>query len=189
MPKLGWQGSTALQISSQRIKQHVRAGNNGSHRRNEAAPLGQVKNQWQASYKPRPSDVTGFDRDRDRLQDQKCGYIWRYRSRPARLVCTCMAINECTIELLLTSLHPGSVAPVYVKLSAYRIGVGPAVQKQRANIFDIASYIRSKRKCMAPPWQTVWHRQLDRGWGGDVVVLVIASFVLEAVRQACAVVR
>jgi hypothetical protein len=178
---LEWQGSIAPQILSLRTKQHVRADNSGLHHRNEAAPPGQVKNQWQASCKPLQSDVTEFDHDRGQLQDQKHGYIWSYRSRPARLVCTWMAINGCMIEFR-TSLHPGSVAPVYVKLPAYRIHVGKAAQKHRANIFETAGYIRSKRKCMTPPWQTIWHWQLDRGWGGNVVVVVITIFILEAIR-------
>lgn len=123
MPKLGWQGSIVLQISSLQTKQHVQAGNNGSRRRTEAVHLGQVKNQWQASYTPRQSDVTEFDRDRTRLQDQKRGDKWSYRSRSARWACTCMTINGCA-TVLLTSLHPGSEAPVDVKLPAYRIRVG-----------------------------------------------------------------
>ena len=123
MPKPGWQGSIVLQTSSLRTKQHVRAGNNGLHRRNEAVHLGQVKNQWQASYKPRQSDVTEFDQDQNRLRGQKRGYKWSYKSRPARLACTCMTINECAL-VLLTSLHPGSEAPVNVKLPADRIRIG-----------------------------------------------------------------
>jgi hypothetical protein len=76
MPKLGWQGSIALRISSLRTRQHVRAGNSDLRRRNEAVPPGQAENQWQASYKPQQSDVTEFDRDRDRLQGPKRGNIW-----------------------------------------------------------------------------------------------------------------
>jgi hypothetical protein len=94
-----------------------------------------------------------------------------------------MAISGCAIEFL-TSLHPRSEAPVYVKLPAYRIHVGKAVHKHCANFIDTAGYIRSKRKCMTPPWQSIWDGQLDRSRGGNVVVLVFTVFILEAICQA-----
>jgi hypothetical protein len=81
------------------------------------------------------------------------------------------------------------VAPVYIYLSANRICVGQVIQEHRANIFDISSYIRSKRKRMAPPGHGIWHWQLDRGWRGNVIFFFAASFVLETIRQAGAAVR
>jgi len=76
-------------------------------------------------------------------------------------------------------LHPRTMAPVYIHLSAHCICVGQVIQKHRTNILDISSYIRSKRERIAPPRQGIWHWQLDRGGGGDIVVVVAASFVLE----------
>ncbi len=81
------------------------------------------------------------------------------------------------------------MAPVYIKLSAHRICVGEAIQEQSANIPDIPSYIRSKRKGIAPPRQSIWHRQLDRGRRGDVIFLFAASFILETIRQVRTAVR
>ena len=96
MPRPGWQGSIAPQISGLQTKRHVRAGNNGSRHKNAVAHLSQATLQWQASYKPRRPDATEFGRDRVRLRGQKRGYIWNRRSHSARSVCTCaVAINGC----------------------------------------------------------------------------------------------
>ncbi len=93
MPKLGWQGSIAPQISGLQTKRHARAGNNGSRHKIEVAHLSQAKLLWLASYKPRRSDVIGFGRDRVRLRGQKRGYILSRRSRSARSVCTCAMVK------------------------------------------------------------------------------------------------
>ncbi len=95
MPRLEWQGSIAPQISGLQTKRHVQAGNNGSHHRNEAAPPSQAKLLWQASCKPRRSDVNGFGRDRVQPQGRKRDYIWSRRSHSARSVCTCAMVNGC----------------------------------------------------------------------------------------------
>lgn len=81
------------------------------------------------------------------------------------------------------------MAPIYIKLSANRIRVGEVIQEHIANIFRIPSYVRSKRKCIAPPRQRVGHRHLDRARRGDVIFLFAASFVLETIRQVRAVIR
>jgi hypothetical protein len=90
---------------------------------------------------------------------------------------------------MFTYLHPRTMAPVYIQLSADRIRVGQVIREHRANIFDISSYIRSERECIAPPGHTIWHWQLARGRRGDVIFFLAASFVLETIRQAGAAVR
>lgn len=90
---------------------------------------------------------------------------------------------------MFTYLHPRTMAPVYIQLSADRIRVGQVIQEHRANIFDISSYIRSKRERIAPPGHTIWHWQLARRRRGDVIFFFAASFVLETIRQAGAAVR
>jgi hypothetical protein len=189
MPELEWQGWTVPQISSRRTAQRVRADNNGLRRRNEGAHPGRVKPQWQASYTRRQPDGIEYDRDRCQLQGQKRDYIWTHRSHPARLVCTCMAVRHCVRRELPTSLHPRTMAPVYFKLSAHRIRVGETIKEHSANIFDMASHIRSKRKGMAPPRQRIWHGQLDRGRGGDVIFVFAARFILETIRQVRTAIR
>lgn len=126
MPKPGWQGSTAPQISGLQTKRHVRAGNNGSRHKSAGGHLSQAKLQWLASYKPRRSDATGFGRDRVRPQVRKRGYIWNRRSHSARSVCTWVAMNGCTrgVNQVTTSLHPRSMAPVYVNLPTNGVRIG-----------------------------------------------------------------
>lgn len=92
-------------------------------------------------------------------------------------------------EETLTSLHPRTMAPVYIKLSANCIRVGEVIQEHSTNIFDIPSYVRSKRKCIAPPRQSIGHRQLNRARRGDVIFVFTTSFILETIRQVRAAVR
>ena len=81
------------------------------------------------------------------------------------------------------------MVPVYIKLSANRIQVGEVIQEHSANIFDVPSYVRSEGKCVAPPRQSIGHRQLDRARRSDVIFLFAASFILERIRQVRAAVR
>jgi hypothetical protein len=81
------------------------------------------------------------------------------------------------------------MAPVYIELSANRIWVGKVVQEHSANIFNIPSYVRSKRERVAPPRQSIGHRQLNSARRGDVIFLFATSFILETKRQVRATAR
>jgi hypothetical protein len=81
------------------------------------------------------------------------------------------------------------MAPVYIKLSAHRIRVGEAIEEHSAYVFDVPSHIGSKRKRVALPRQRIWHWQLDRGRGGDVIFVFATHFILETIRQVRMAVR
>jgi hypothetical protein len=118
MPRLGWQGWTVPQIPSLQTKQRVRADNNGLHHRNERAHPSQVKLQWQASYKLQQSDGIEYDHNRSRLQGQKRGHIWSYRSHFARLVCTCIMVTPLVYWRIYTLTSKNRGASIYLFVCA-----------------------------------------------------------------------